>query len=170
MEYKLVRSKRKTLSIEINENCEIIIRAPLKMSEREIEKFILEKLDWIRKSLEKMKVRAENRRIYTDEDIKALYKKAKELLPERVKYWASVTGFMPTGVKITGAKKRFGSCSPKNSLCFSVYLFDYPMEAIDYVIVHELCHIREHNHSPAFWALVKKYLPDYKERQNLLKI
>ena len=170
MEYKLVRSKRKTLSIEINENCEIIIRAPLKMSEREIEKFILEKLDWIRKSLEKMKVRAENRRIYTDEDIKALYKKAKELLPERVKYWAGVTGFMPTGVKITGAKKRFGSCSPKNSLCFSVYLFDYPMEAIDYVIVHELCHIREHNHSPAFWALVKKYLPDYKERQNLLKI
>lgn len=170
MEYKLVRSKRKTLSIEINENCEIIIRAPLKMSEHEIEKFILEKLDWIRKSLEKMKVRAENRRIYTDEDIKALYKKAKELLPERVKYWASVTGFMPTGVKITGAKKRFGSCSPKNSLCFSVYLFDYPMEAIDYVIVHELCHIREHNHSPAFWALVKKYLPDYKERQNLLKI
>lgn len=170
MEYKLVRSKRKTLSIEINENCEIIIRAPLKMSEHEIEKFILEKLDWIRKSLEKMKVRAENRRIYTDEDIKALYKKAKELLPERVKYWASVTGFMPTGVKITGAKKRFGSCSPKNSLCFSVYLFDYPMEAIDYVIVHELCHIREHNHSPAFWALVNKYLPDYKERQNLLKI
>lgn len=170
MEYKLVRSKRKTLSIEINENCEIIIRAPLKMSEHEIEKFILEKLDWIRKSLEKMKVRAENRRIYTDEDIKALYKKAKELLPERVKYWAGVTGFMPTGVKITGAKKRFGSCSPKNSLCFSVYLFDYPMEAIDYVIVHELCHIREHNHSPAFWALVKKYLPDYKEGQNLLKI
>ncbi len=170
MEFKLIRSKRKTLSIEINERCELIVRAPLRMSESQIEKFLAEKQGWIEKSLEKMKIRTKNRKVYSEEDIKEIYKKAKELLPERLEYWSSVTGFTPTGVKITSAKKRFGSCSPKNSLCFSLFLFDYPIEAVDYVIVHELCHIKEHNHSARFWALVEKYLPDYRERQKMLKI
>lgn len=169
MEYKLIRSKRKTISIEINERCEVIVRAPNRISERQIEKFVLEKQDWIEKALEKMKKRSETRKVYSEADIKELYKKARDILPHRLKFWSEITGFTPTGVKITSAKKRFGSCSPKNSLCFSVFLFDYPAEAIDYVIVHELCHIKEHNHSARFWALVQKYMPDYKERQKLLK-
>ena len=169
MEYKLIRSKRKTLSLEINENCEVIVRAPLRMSEDFIEKFVIEKRDWIEKSLKKMQKRAENRPKYTENDIKMLKKRAKIIRFERLPYWSQVTGFKPAGVKITSAKKRFGSCSPQNSLCFSLYLFDYPLEAIDYVIVHELCHIKEHNHSPRFWSLVEKTLPDYKERQKLLK-
>lgn len=170
MEYKLIRSKRKTISIEINERCEVIVRAPNRMSQYAVEKFVFEKQDWIEKSLEKMRARAETRKVYSEAEIKELYKKARELLQSRLKFWSGVTGFTPTGVKITSAKKRFGSCSPKNSLCFSVYLFDYPEAAIDYVIVHELCHIKEHNHSARFWALVQKYMPDYKERQKLLKI
>ena len=170
MEYKLIRSKRKSISIEINERCEVIVRTPNRMSRYDVEKFVLEKQNWIEKSLKTMQKRAENRKTYTDEDIKALYKKAREILQSRLEFWSSVTGFTPTGVKITSAKKRFGSCSPKNSLCFSVYLFDYPAAAIDYVIVHELCHIKEHNHSARFWALVQKYMPDYKERQKLLKV
>ena len=169
MEYKLIRSKRKTISVEINERCEVVVRAPLRIGQKEIDKFVFEKRDWIEKALKTMQKRAENRKIYTDEDIKALYKKASEILPDRLEFWTNVTGFSPTGVKITSAKKRFGSCSPKNSLCFSFYLFDYPSAAIDYVIVHELCHIKEHNHSARFWALVQKYMPDYKERQKLLK-
>lgn len=170
MEYKLIRSKRKTISIEINERCEVIVRAPNRMSRYDVEKFVLEKQNWIEKSLKTMQKRAENRKTYTDEDIKALYKKAREILQSRLEFWSGVTGFTPTGVKITSAKKRFGSCSPKNSLCFSVYLFDYPAAAIDYVIVHELCHIKEHNHSARFWSLVEKAMPDYKERQKLLKV
>lgn len=169
MEYKLIRSKRKTISIEINERCEVIVRAPNRISERQIEKFVLEKQDWIEKALEKMKKRSETRKVYSEAEFKELYKKAKDILPDRLEFWSNVMGFTPTGVKITSAKKRFGSCSPKNSLCFSVFLFDYPAEAIDYVIVHELCHIKEHNHSARFWALVQKYMPDYKERQKLLK-
>ena len=124
MEYKLIRSKRKTISVEINERCEVVVRAPLRIGQKEIDKFVFEKRDWIEKALKTMQKRAENRKIYTDEDIKALYKKASEILPDRLEFWTNVTGFSPTGVKITSAKKRFGSCSPKNSLCFSVYLFD----------------------------------------------
>ena len=78
-------------------------------------------------------------------------------------------GLKPTSVKITSAKGRFGSCSAKNGLCFSWRLMAYPERAVRYVVVHELAHIAHHNHSPAFYALVEKYMPDYKERQKLLK-
>ena len=75
----------------------------------------------------------------------------------------------PTGIKITKAKKRFGSCNGKNSLCFSCFLMKYPMEAVDYVVVHELAHIKYHNHSKDFYNLINHYMPDYKQREKLLK-
>ena len=78
-------------------------------------------------------------------------------------------GVSPAGLKITGARRRFGSCSGKNSLCFSLYLMRYPMEAIEYVVVHELAHILEKNHGPAFHAVVAEEMPDYKVRAALLK-
>ena len=78
-------------------------------------------------------------------------------------------GLEPTGVKITSAKKRFGSCSAKNSICYSWRLMLYSKEAIDYVVVHELAHIAHKNHGPQFYALIEKYLPDYKEREKLLR-
>ena len=78
-------------------------------------------------------------------------------------------GLVPAGIKITSARTRFGSCSGKNSICFSWRLMLYPPEAIDYVIVHELAHIRHHDHSLAFYALIEQYLPDWKARMKLLK-
>ena len=84
-------------------------------------------------------------------------------------HYAEWMGVTPTGVKITGAKTRFGSCSAKNSLCFSLYLMAYPDAAVDYVVVHELAHIRHKNHSPAFYAEVARVMPDYRERRKLLK-
>ena len=105
----------------------------------------------------------------TQTDIAALKARAKEVLPPKVAYWAGVMGVRPTGVKITTAQKRYGSCSGKNSLCFSCFLMRQPEAAIDLVVVHELCHIREKNHGPAFYALLAQYLPDYKERKKLLK-
>ena len=78
-------------------------------------------------------------------------------------------GVMPTSIKITSAKKRFGSCSGQNGICYSWRLMLYPSEAIDYVVVHELAHIRQKNHSPAFYKEVAKILPDYKAREKLLK-
>ena len=72
-------------------------------------------------------------------------------------------------VKITSAQKRFGSCSAKNNICFSYILMQYPIEAIEYVVVHELAHTVHHDHSKAFYALIEKYMPDYKQREKLLR-
>ena len=103
------------------------------------------------------------------EEEQALRRLAAEVIPQRVAVWGRQMGLTPTGVKITSAKKRFGSCSGRNSLCFSWRLMQYPAEAVDYVVVHELAHIRHHNHGAAFWALVEHTLPDYRARQALLR-
>ncbi len=169
MEYKLIYSNRKTLALEINENCEVIIRAPRFASKRQIEKFVQDKQNWIEKTLVKQQARKEKKQALLDIDKQQLYKIGEKILEEKFLYWAKRIGVKPTGVKITSAKKRFGSCNAKNSICFSCYLFAYPTDAVEYVIVHELCHIKHHNHSKKFWALVEKHLPDYKSREKLLK-
>ena len=78
-------------------------------------------------------------------------------------------GVRPTGIRITAARTRFGSCSAKNRLCFSWRLMDYPDAVIDYVVVHELAHIVHKNHGPRFWELVERYMPDYKRRRAMLR-
>ena len=78
-------------------------------------------------------------------------------------------GLYPTQVRVTGAKTRFGSCSSQGHICFSWRLMQYPEEAIDYVVVHELAHLKHMNHSPAFHALVASVLPDHKQRRALLR-
>ena len=102
-------------------------------------------------------------------ETEALKAQAKAELPGRVAYWSKIMGVQPTGVRITTARKRYGSCSSKHSLCFSCYLMRSPEAAVDLVVVHELCHIREMNHGPRFYALLEQYLPDWKERKKLLK-
>ena len=164
-DYTLIKSSRKTLCIEITRDKKVIVRAPFGIREGKIEEFIQQKSLWIEKHLEKVVPRVEK----SDEEICFLRKKASEEIPPRVEYWSNIMGLYPTSVKITSAKKRFGSCSSKNGLCFSLYLADYPPEAVDYVVVHELAHIKHKNHSHVFHTLVEKYLPDQKERRRLLK-
>ena len=94
---------------------------------------------------------------------------AKKLLASRVSAYAAAMKVTPTAVKISGAKTRWGSCSDKNSLNFSWRLIMAADGVIDYIVVHELAHIIEHNHSPRFWAIVEGVLPDHKERQKRLK-
>lgn len=168
-EYKLIRSSRRTLALEIGRDLTLTVRAPIKMPLSVIEEFIEKHDKWIDKKLDVMK----NREIKPDnllpEEIAALKMRAKEILPKKVDYFAEIMGLKPSGVKITSAKKRFGSCSGKNSLCFSYELMLYPDEAIDYVVVHELAHIKHRNHSAKFYKLIEKYLPDYKRREKILK-
>ena len=78
-------------------------------------------------------------------------------------------GLAPAGLSITGARTRFGSCSAQNRISLSWRIMQYPEAAIDYVVVHELAHIKEKNHSDRFYAIVEQYLPDYLERHKLLK-
>ena len=104
---------------------------------------------------------------YTEEDIKRLRSAAKLILPERVKYYSEIMGVAPKSIKINSAKKRYGSCSGENNINFSLYLMDKDERFIDYVVVHELAHIRHHNHSKAFYSFIEEFLPDYKERKKL---
>ena len=94
---------------------------------------------------------------------------ARKILCEKIAYWEPIVGVKATGFRINGAKTRWGSCSGKNSLNFSWRLIMAPEAAVDYVVVHELCHILEHNHSKGFWKQVERVLPDYRQRQACLK-
>ena len=168
-DYELIRSRRKTLALEITRDCRVLVRAPMRTAKKTIDAFVASHEDWIAKHLETQRQRAAAAPPPpTEAEIEALKAQAKALLPEKVAYWSTVMGLVPTGVKITTARKRYGSCSGKNSLCFSCFLMEKPEAAIDLVVVHELCHIREKNHGPRFYALLAQYLPDYKERQKLL--
>ena len=167
--YELIRSRRKTLALEITKDCRVLVRAPQRASQARIDAFVENHSAWIAKHLEQQRQRAASAPPPpTSEDIAALKAKAYAILPEKVAYWGHQMGMAPTGLKITTARKRYGSCSGKNSLCFSCFLMEYPEAAIDLVVVHELCHIREKNHGPKFYALLEQYLPDYKERKKLL--
>ena len=167
--YELIRSHRKTMALEITKDCRVLVRAPMRISQAHIDAFVESHADWIATHLERQRQRAASAPPPpTEADIAALKAQARTILPEKVNYWSRITGLTPTGVKITTARKRYGSCSPQNSLCFSCFLMNCPEEAIDLVVVHELCHIREKNHGPRFYALLAHYLPDYKERKKLL--
>ena len=130
-------------------------------------RFVAAHEDWIEKHLEKLRASPALPEP-TPAETEALKAAAWAVLPERVAYWSTVMGVRPAGIKITTAKKRYGSCSSKHSLCFSCYLMRSPMEAVDLVVVHELCHIQEMNHGPRFYALLERYLPDLRERKRLL--
>ena len=169
MDYQLIRSKRKTLAIEITRDARLVVRAPLRCSQARIEQFLQEKQAWIALHLQKMQQRRENHPEPTPEEEALLRKKARNLLPGLVNRYAVQMDVQPAGITITGARTRFGSCSPKNRLSFSFRLMDYPMEAIEYVVVHELAHILHKNHSAAFYAEIEKILPDWKTRNRLLK-
>ena len=168
--YELIRSRRRTLALEITRDCRVLVRAPLRLSQAKIDAFVESHTVWIQTHLEQQRQRMGSAPPPpTPADIAALKAKARAILPEKVAYWSEKMGVRPTGLKITTARKRYGSCSGKNSLCFSCFLMGCPEEATDLVVVHELCHIKEKNHGPRFYALLGQYLPDYKERKKLLK-
>lgn len=168
-EYRIIESNRKTVSIQVTHEGEVIIRAPFRYSRKKIERFINDNLEWIERSKIKQREIVDNMLKLTQEDIKSLKMLAEKVINEKVYNYSQIMGVKPTGIKITSAQKRFGSCNSKNSLCFSYTLMLYPDEAIDYVVVHELAHIKHHNHSKEFYKLVSDYLPDYKKREALLK-
>ena len=169
MEYRLIRSKRKTLAIEVTAEAELLVRAPMRASLKDIEKFIDGNREWIEVHIESAKDRA-LRHPEPDATTQEKYiADAKSYIPERVKYYSELMRVEPAGITVTGAKKRFGSCSGKNRLCFSWRIMEYPKELVDYVIVHELAHIKHHNHSRDFYRFVESIMPDYKDRQKRLK-
>ena len=168
MEYTVIRSRRKTISMEVRPDLTVVVRAPLHMTKDKIEAFVRNNREWLKGAVVRTAARS-GKEAAIDTRERELRAAAKAYLPGRTAYWAKIMGVTPTGVKITSARGRFGSCSGKNSICYSWRLMAYPQEAVDYVVVHELAHILQKNHSARFYAVVERYLPDWRERQRMLK-
>ncbi len=170
MMYNVIYSKRKTVAIQVTPDGEVIVRAPKNTSKKKIEETVEKYTPWIEKTKEKLENKEYGMKEASPEEEKLLREKAKKILPEKVKYYSELISVKPTRITITGARTRFGSCSGKNSISFSFYLMRFPEEAVDYVVVHELCHIIHHNHSKEFYKEIEKILPDYKKRKKLLNM
>lgn len=168
-EYEIIRSNRRTLGLQVKDG-RVIVRAPYFVTEAKIRAFAASHADWIENAIRKQAKRAEAHPEPTEAEKKAYIARAREVLPERVAYYSRIMGLCPTGLRITGAKTRFGSCSSSGRVCFSWRLMQYPPEAVDYVVVHELAHLKHMNHSAAFYALVESVLPDHRERRALLRM
>ena len=169
MDYKVVYSARRTITLCIKDEG-LVIKAPFGTTEKRIAEVISKHQKWIEKHLAKHSARLERDNALTDERIAELKKLAKTILPLKAARFAKIMGLKYGRITITSAKKRFGSCSSKGNIAFSYLLMLYPEEAIDYVVVHELAHLVEMNHSKRFYALIEQVLPDYKARIKLLKI
>ena len=169
MNYRIVYSSRRTLAIQITKSCEVVVRAPKGISRERIDDFVRKSEAWILKHIEIQKDRCEAKPELSDDELEALKQRALLVLPQRVEYFSSIMGVSPSSISINRAKTRFGSCSSKGRINFSCRLMQYPDEAIDYVIIHELAHLKHLNHSKSFWQFVERFCPDYKARKRLLK-
>ena len=168
--YELIRSGRKTLALEITRDCRVLVRAHRRLPKAQIDRFVVGHAAWIAQHLAEQRRRAALAPpAPTKEELADLKAKARQMLLPKVAFWSEKMGLVPTGVRITAARTRYGSCSGKNSLCFSCFLANAPEAAVDLVVVHELCHIRVKNHGPAFYALLEQTLPDWRERKRLLR-
>ena len=209
---KVIRSKRKTISLQVSDNATLIVRAPFKVSDEIINRVILKHSNWIEKKKKEIQARdlkfakkefvngegilylgdyyrlrlVEKQEIpldfengfYLSKDYlvgaKGIFidwykERAYEKISERVRWYAQKRGFKYNRINITNAPKRWGSCSCRNNLNFSWRLIMAPLTVVDYVIVHELVHLDEKNHSTAFWNKVKMLMTDYKKHQEWLK-
>lgn len=154
-QYEITYSKIKNVYIQIKDG-KVIIKAPKKISKKELEKIIEKKTDWINKALEKSNQKQERKTLYTQEQFKQIIEtNAQELI--------KITGLIPNKIRIKDIKYAWGSCSSNKNITINHKLISYSEIAIRYVILHELCHLKYMNHSKEFWNLVQRYMPEYKE-------
>ncbi|MCR5254641.1 MAG: M48 family metallopeptidase [Acetatifactor sp.] len=172
MKYKLIRSKRRTIQISIDENCELIVRAPYRLSKSYIDAFLDSKSDWIGIHMERAKRKQKEALEYgyfTEEDLQELKKKAKTVISGKVSYYSEVLKVTYGRISVRAQKTRWGSCSAEGNLNFNCLLMLMPERVVDYVVVHELCHRIYMNHSKQFWQKVESVIPDYRECKKVLK-
>lgn len=172
IKYRLIRSRRKTISISVNSEGMVIVKAPIYAARYDIERFMESKRDWILKAVSKQKERAEIEgsvgKLSFDE-LKKYGEIAFKRIEPLLKEYADFYNVSFNRVTIRNQKTRWGSCSGKKNLNFNCLLAAVPDRVVKYVVVHELCHLIEMNHSKAFWAQVAKAIPDYKTDVKWLK-
>ncbi len=171
MDYEIIRSSRKTLGLEIK-NGRILVRAPQRASEKSIRAFVQQHENWIRKHMERIRAREEALGVpvpLTQEEIRTLQEKARAIIPLRAAFYAPRVGVTYGRITIRCQKTRWGSCSSAGNLNFNWLLMLAPMEVLDSVVVHELCHRLEPNHSARFYAHVLRVYPEYRKWNRWLK-
>ncbi len=174
MDIEIIKSGRKTLAIEVKKDLRVIVRAPLFVSNRDIQRFIAEKSTWIERTISRIEARNQQEKKnptqkYTAEEIHSLADKALEVIPKRVEYYAKIMCVTYGRITIRNQVSRWGSCSAKGNLNFNCLLMLCPAEVMDYVVVHELCHLKEMNHSKKFWSEVSRFCPEYEQHKRWLK-
>lgn len=165
----IVRSNRKTIGLEVKENTTVYIRVPKKCSDKKILQVIEKNKKWIILKYETQKSRKDNETVYTEEEITYFKQEARKVFIDIAAHYAEIMGVTYNNIYIRGQKTCWGSCSSKKNISLNWKLMLRPIEAQEYVIVHELAHLKHMNHSIDFWKEVEHVLPDYKDRQKLLK-
>ncbi len=171
MNYRVIRSRRKSFGLEMRPDG-LLVRAPLRATRAEIEEVILKHQRWIEKQEKKLASRKEIRKTIvplTEAELRALADEALKVIPERVAYYAPKIGVTYGRITIRNQRTRWGSCSAKGNLNFNCLLMLAPPEVLDSVVVHELCHRKEMNHSDRFYAEVLRVFPDYWKWHGWLK-
>lgn len=173
--YKTIRSKRKTLCIQITPVGEIIVRAPLHTDDKSIDSFVFSHREWIEKKLNEITVKngvlssADTAPPLTAHELKSMAVEAKVFFSQKCAFYSSLLNVAYRNITIRKARTIWGSCTSRGNLSFNLLLMLVPEEIADYVVVHELCHRRHMDHSKSFWSLVESVIPDYKIRRKWLK-
>ncbi len=172
---KRSENRKKSIGLEITKEGAVVVRAPKWASNADINRVLSEKKEWIETSIRKVRFQNEIRKNkppvekLTKQELENLGDKALEVIPQKVKFYAEKIGVTYGRITIRNQHTRWGSCSAKGNLNFNVLLMLMPEEVMDYIVVHELCHRIEMNHSPRFYAEVAKILPGYKAAERWVK-
>ena len=166
--YTVLRSDRRTLSLQVKQDGSVLVRCPRRYPQSEIQKFVESKSQWILKNLRQVETLNTLPHL-TEEELEILNDQAHSIIPQRVRFWAPKVGVSYGRITIRRQKTRWGSCSSQGNLNFNLLLMLAPPEVLDYIVVHELCHRKQMNHSRAFWAEVEAVLPDYRQQELWLK-
>ena len=169
MEYELIFAKRRSVGLKVK-NGILTVRAPYGTPRAYIDGVIKKHSQWIESALKRESAKRDMYEGLSDNEIFDLKRRARAYFEDKCAYYAPLMGVKYNKLTITSAKTRFGSCNSKGNISFSYRIMLYPEPAREYVAVHELAHLIKMDHSPEFYAIIERYLPDYKERKRLLKI
>ena len=172
MEVTVIRSRRRTIAIQLKPDGSILVRAPRLLPQREIRRFVENHQSWIQNQMKKQsaaKELSDAEEPLDERELKALRESARRDLTQRCVFWAERLGVTYGRISIRHQRSRWGSCSSKGNLNFNCLLMLAPEAVRDYVVVHELCHRKHMNHSPAFWQAVERAMPDWRGAKAWLK-